>query len=190
MTIEAAVFDMDGLMLDTEPIYKSSWQLAAAGLGYEIDDAFYATFIGRPTPDYEALLVGRFGDDFPLESFRAQWPVRWKQTAVEDRAIALKAGLIELLDYLQRKQFAIAVATSSDPIFTGLSLRSAGLDSGFDVIVTGDQVSHGKPAPDIYLEVARAFEDSEAGILAAKDVDPVAKKSWTDPGHPRPPPSV
>jgi len=71
--LRAVVFDMDGLMLDTEPIYKIAWQAASAELGYVLDDAAYARFVGRRTEDCERDLVERFGSGFPLDRFRARW---------------------------------------------------------------------------------------------------------------------
>ena len=174
--IGAVVFDMDGLMLDTEPFYKVAWQATATELGYRIDDRFYATLVGRPTEDGERALVGRFGPDFPLERFRARWPALW-QAEVAAHGIQQKPGLREFLAFLDGQGLPVAVATSSETDYTTFSLRQAGLEGRFRDVVTGDEVARGKPAPDIYLEAARrlqvapaacvVLEDSEAGILAA-----------------------
>jgi HAD superfamily hydrolase (TIGR01509 family) len=174
---------MDGLMLDTEPIYKVAWQAASAELGYELDDAFYARFVGRPTHDCERDLIARFGTAFPLDRFRILWPRRWKDD-VAAHGIHQKPGLTELLGQLESRGLALAVATSTDADLTAFCLHAAGLDRRFRVIVTGDEIAAGKPAPDIYLEAARrldvdpaqcvALEDSEAGILAASRAGMVA----------------
>jgi HAD superfamily hydrolase (TIGR01509 family) len=176
MTVAAVVFDMDGLMLDTEPLYKQSWQAASAELGFPIDDRVYATFVGRPNKECERDLVERFGPAFPLERFRARWQQTWQERAAS-HGIALKPGLLEVISFLQDRGVPHAVATSSTADEAALALRHARLDGRFDIIVTGDQVARGKPAPDIYLEAARrldvdpaacvALEDSEAGTLAA-----------------------
>jgi HAD superfamily hydrolase (TIGR01509 family) len=176
MRIDAVVFDMDGLMLDTEPLYKTAWQRALAELGHELDDAAYLRFVGRSTEDCENDLVSQLGKSFPLEAFRHRWPVLWR-TCADEQGIAAKAGLHELIAFVRDKGLPLALATSSDSSFTELSLGCANLLGSFDVVVTGDQVTHLKPAPDIYLEAARrlavdprhcvALEDSEAGILAA-----------------------
>jgi len=182
-TIRAVVFDMDGLMLDTEPIYKVAWQAASAGLGYDLDDALYATFVGRPNVECERDLLDRFGAGFPLDRFRHDWPPRWRDEAAT-HGIRKKPGLLDLLAFLETQDVALAVATSTEADDAVFTLGSAGLDGYFPVIVTGDQVARGKPAPDIYREAARrlsvepaecvALEDSEAGILAASRAGMVA----------------
>src|SRR5262245_26172730 len=174
--IAAVILDMDGLMLDTEAIYKRAWQNAAFQCGYTLDDGFYFTLIGQPNPACEAALMERYGEGFPLTEFRACWSDLWR-TEVESSGIPMKPGLIELLSFLSEVQIPTAIATSSDRDYANFSLRAAGLGGRFNQIVTGDQVAHGKPAPDIYIESARrlsarpehcvAIEDSDAGVLAA-----------------------
>jgi len=105
-----------------------------------------------------------------------RWPELW-QAAVAANGIQQKPGLLEILTFADAQRLPIAVATSSEADYAAFSLRHAALEGRFTVIVTRDQVAHGKPAPDIYLEAARrlqvdpaacvALEDSEAGILAA-----------------------
>ena len=174
--IRAVVFDMDGLMLDTEPIYKGAWQAASAQLGHDLGDGFYAQFVGRPNDDCERMLIERFGAAFPLDRFRTRWRELWDADAAAN-GIQTKPGLLELLTVLDTLSLPFAIATSSEAGETDFCLRAAGLDGRFPVRVTRDQIAHGKTAPDIYLEAARrlqvepaqcvALEDSEAGILSA-----------------------
>ncbi len=176
VSVEAVVLDMDGLMLDTESIYKRAWQRAAVDCGHIIDDDFYSTLIGQPTDACESAIVERYGPEFPLPAFRLRWTQLWR-TEVENSGIPRKPGLGELLAFLGTQQIPIGIATSSDRQFTALSLRAAGLEDRFDQIITGDEVTNGKPAPDIYLEAANrlgvlpehsvAIEDSDVGALAA-----------------------
>jgi sugar-phosphatase len=176
MGIRAVVLDMDGLMLDTEPIYKAAWQQACAELGFDLDDQSHLRFIGRPTSHCERELIQQFGSEFPLSRFRTRWSELWR-TSVNAGGIPTKPGLLAFLSFLDEYALSSAVATSSDGAYTELSLRSAGLLDRFDAIVTGEQVTRGKPAPDIYLEAAArlgldpaecvALEDSDAGVLAA-----------------------
>ena len=194
MRIEAVVFDMDGLMLDTEPLYKMAWQRASADLGYELDNESYAKLVGRPTAACEEALRAQFGPEFPLDRFRARWPELW-QAGVAEAGIVAKPGLFELLAFLDQRGLPLALATSSEAEYTDFSLQSAGLAGRFAVVVTGDQVAQGKPAPDIYLEAAArlrtkpdlclALEDSEAGILAASGAGMIAVliPDWTHPSE-------
>ena len=171
-------------MLDTEHLYKSAWQKAAAELGYPLDDGFYLTLVGRTNAAGEIALTERFGLDFPLAAFRELWARLWHQEVLAF-GIPLKPGLTELLEYLAAQEIPTAIATSSDQEYAAFSLNAAGLDARqFTHIVTGEQVDRGKPAPDIYLEAAHrlgidpshclALEDSDAGILSASAAGMIA----------------
>jgi HAD superfamily hydrolase (TIGR01509 family) len=174
--IDAVVFDMDGLLLDTEPIYRLAWQRAAADFGRRIDDRVYFELIGRSTRDAEQVLAGIFGATFPLAEFRERWLVHWRDE-VRRSGIPRKPGLEETLAATESLGLARAIATSTEAEDARFTLRLGGLDGRFDRIVTGDLVALGKPAPDIYWAAAAAlgvpatrcvaFEDSDAGALAA-----------------------
>jgi HAD superfamily hydrolase (TIGR01509 family) len=174
--LDAVILDMDGLMLDTEPIYKASWQDACREFGFDLTDEAYEAFIGRPPADCEMELPLLFGTFFPLERFSIRWPQLWKSIAL-NHGIHRKPGLDELLAQLDSRAIPNAVATSSDAGYTAFTLASAGLADRFPIVVTRDQVPRGKPAPDLYLEAARrlraepgncvALEDSDAGVLSA-----------------------
>jgi HAD superfamily hydrolase (TIGR01509 family) len=174
--ISAVVFDMDGLMLDTESINRLAWQRAAEDLGFALDDEFYLSLLGRTTVDCESLVMQLCGAEFPMDEFRTRRRRLWR-AQVEGTGIAAKPGLLELLSFLDTQRILLAVATSSHVLAAESSLRSAGVRDRFDVVVTGDQVARGKPAPDIYLEAARrlgvesvdcvALEDSDNGVHAA-----------------------
>jgi len=172
----AVVFDMDGLMLDTEPIYKSAWQSAVIDFGFRIDDDAYFELLGRSLRDAEGILRRRFGSDFPFGEFRTRWLEHWRTAVLRD-GVPRKPGLDPLMAELKRRGVPSAVATSTqreDALFT---LERAGLGGAFAHVVTGDEVEHGKPEPDIFLAAARslgvaaeecvALEDSDAGIVAA-----------------------
>ena len=173
---QAVVFDMDGLMIDTEIIYHHAWQQAAADLGYTIDDEILRGLIGVRTDECEAVICDHLGADFPLPVFRTRWMERWEELAAAS-GIQRKPGITELIALVEALGLPKAVATSSTLAEAERSLRLSDLARHFDIVVTGDQVAHGKPAPDIFAEAARrlgipaqacvAFEDSNAGALAA-----------------------
>ncbi len=172
----AVILDMDGLMLDTESIYKRSWQQAAREYGYTLDDGFYFTLIGQPNPACETALFEHYGIGFPMAAFRDRWVDLWRKDVAES-GIPIKPGLTELLSFLDEHRVLTAIATSTDREYATLSLQAARLERRFEHIITGDEVAHGKPSPDIYIEAARrlgvaakncvAIEDSDAGVIAA-----------------------
>ncbi|HWF09075.1 MAG TPA: HAD family phosphatase [Bryobacteraceae bacterium] len=176
MSFSAVIFDMDGLMLDTEPVYKIAWQRAAESRGFPISDALYFELIGRTRAAGEAILREAFGAGFEVEAFRAACE-RCETVAFAERLPARKPGLDVLLALLDLHRVPKAVATSTDRPVAEAMLREHGLLNRFRAMVTGSDISNGKPAPDIFLLAARrlgvapatclVLEDSEAGIVAA-----------------------
>lgn len=179
-TIHAVIFDMDGLMFDTESIYSEASRRASAELGFPFDDAFYrAHFVGRRLVDSEATLRDHFGAVYPIDAYRAL-SERYLRAALPDAA--RKPGLSELLNWLDARGVAKSVATST---VRDLALHTLGpLAARFAHITTGDEVAHGKPAPDIFeLAAARhgcdatrciVLEDSSAGVRAAHAAGAIA----------------
>ncbi len=175
-SLQAVILDMDGVIIDSEPIYRFVWQSTAAELGYNLTDERYLSLLGFTIPDAEAEVARVAGTGFPIARFRELWPVRWRHH-VETGGLPVKPGLWNFLELLEQHHLPVAVATSSDAQTVAFSLRAAGLEGRFPCIVSGDQVARGKPAPDIFLEAARrlgvapefciVLEDSDAGILAA-----------------------
>jgi HAD superfamily hydrolase (TIGR01509 family) len=167
---------MDGLLVDSEPLYKSAWQNAAREVGIELSDAVYDTLVGRTEADSEIEMIAVFGETFPIAEFRTRWDADWRAQAASGQLLPM-AGARDLLETLRERGVPLALATSSRRVYTTLSLAATDLDSYFDAIVTVDQVTRGKPAPDLYLLAAEklglspascvALEDSDAGASAA-----------------------
>jgi len=169
------IFDMDGLLLDSEPLYRVTWQTASAELGFPIDDEFYAHFVGRGNDEAERLLRKKFGDAFPLDEFRTRWRRDWNER-IDRSPVPGKPGAVALLDLLDEQGIITALATSTP---RPLAVRCLGdLAARFRVLAFGDEVEHSKPAPDLFLLAASrlgfpaseclVLEDSEAGVRAAR----------------------
>ncbi len=174
--IRAVIFDMDGLMLDTEPAYRVAWQQASAECGYHLPDALYFRLIGRSRVEGEQTLADAFGPGFPLDAFHDACLRR--EAAVFDTTPPIKKpGLDELLDLLDSHRVAKAIATSTERQTATTQLAAAGLFDRFEVVATGDEVTNGKPAPDLFLLAAKrlgiepvhclVLEDAEPGVIAA-----------------------
>jgi len=174
----AVVFDMDGLLIDSERLNFAASRHAAAELGHSLDDELYSRLIGKTEADVTDLLRAELGAGFPMPRFATLLSAEWRRL-IASSGMPLMAGADELTRLLAKRGIPMAVATSTYRAAAERSLTLAGLDGRFDVMVTGDEVERGKPAPDIYLEAAArlgvapercaAFEDSNPGLLAAAD---------------------
>ena len=172
----AVIFDMDGLMLDTEPLAARAWVGAAAATGVAFDAAICERLTGRNAADCREIIVAHHGGDYPVAAMMQAWLDAY-DAIVAREGIALKPGLVELIAWLEQQRIAKAVATSTRRVRALAKLVALGLDRRFAALVGGDEVARGKPAPDIYREAAAriavapaqcvALEDSEPGVHAA-----------------------
>jgi HAD superfamily hydrolase (TIGR01509 family) len=172
----AVILDMDGVLLDTEPLALRAWHDAAARLGAEFDGELAQAMIGRNFVDCCALVRERYRADYPVDALLARWHACY-DAIVENDGIALKPGVHELLDWLDANSLPRAVATSTAHERARAKLERSKLWPRIDALVGGDDVARGKPAPDIVIAAARALgadvtrcvvvEDSEPGVEAA-----------------------
>jgi HAD superfamily hydrolase (TIGR01509 family) len=169
--IDAVIFDMDGLMLDTERIALRVIAEAAAALGYPWHADVGLAMVGLNAHDSDAVAAAYLGPDYPVGPLRDAFAESY-QRALETEPIPLKPGLLQLLDWLEHQDLAKAVATSTKRVRALLKLQRTGLAVRFPVIVAGDDVSRGKPAPDIFLAAAAALDVSPRACLVLEDSGP------------------
>jgi len=167
LNIKAVLFDMDGLIFDTEGLYKKSWQHAAREQGLELSDAFYQNFIGVQDAECERLLLMQFSKKLNMVRFRR---VRDRMLSVErEKGTAYKIGFDALFTELKDRGFKCALVTSSAmPL---VQHHFAGFDylSLFDAIITSENVKNGKPAPDCYLMACEQLNLSPTECLVLED---------------------
>ena len=174
--IKGAVFDMDGLMTDTEKLYLRYWKEAAADFGYDMQNEHVYAIRSLARKYSIPKLKSFFGEDFPTEEVRAR-RTELINAHIEKYGIDVKKGLFELLDFLSSKGIKLAVATATPRERALHCLEKIDALRYFDAVICGDMIESGKPDPDIYLTAARelglspeqcaAFEDSPNGIKAA-----------------------
>lgn len=164
----AVIFDMDGLLVDSEPVYKRAWQEAASQLGFEISDDHYLSLLGLPERDYETAVLDILGQSFPMQEFRARWKRLWLKH-VADGLLRPKSGAMELVAALQSARVPISIATASTRAYATLSLQSVGLDSLSHHVVADEDVARGKPAPDAFLLAASRLGVSPSECLVLED---------------------
>lgn len=173
--IEGAVFDMDGLMFDTERLSMDAWSAALAEFGYTYTDELGKSIRGRNDRDIHAVLSKTYGEDTPcLEIHQRTWDKMEHRLATE--GVPEKPGLHELLEWLKQKGIPCALATSSHRAKAERRCRASGVWEYFSTVICGDMITHSKPAPDIFLKAAEGigarpenclvFEDSFNGVRA------------------------
>jgi beta-phosphoglucomutase-like phosphatase (HAD superfamily) len=172
----AVIFDMDGLVLDTETTYFVAWQQAAKAMGYALSESFCLSLSGLHYKDIEPKLMAWCGIDFDLQAFNQLSSILWRKH-VNVYGINIKHGFTELLEYIVQQQIPYCLATNSRANNAYECLELAGIKDVFSTIITRDDVQYGKPAPDIFLKAAEllqvpisqcvVLEDSHSGIVAA-----------------------
>ncbi|MEM1306162.1 MAG: HAD family phosphatase [Pseudomonadota bacterium] len=171
----AAIFDMDGLLLDTERLVLQGFEAAAQELGCNVGRDTFDAMIGRSYAKSRPVLAQALEGQVALEAFE-QACRRHVDAAYAD-GIPIKPGVEALLGALSKAGLPLAVATSTAHARAIKKLDATHLTDHFSAIVGGDQVAESKPAPDIYLAAAHqlnvapgrcvAFEDSPNGVRAA-----------------------
>ena len=174
--VSAVLLDMDGTLLDTEKVYFDSLVAALNAFGYTDDIvALCHAMVGLPGPECELMLRDRYGESFPLTEISKAFVA--KRDEILETGMPLKRGAVELLDALQAVECPFAIVTSSSRRTANEHLTLAGIRTRFETILTRDDVTRGKPSPDLYLLAASrlglkpqscvAVEDSNHGVTAA-----------------------
>ncbi|EFP96881.1 HAD family hydrolase [Vibrio caribbeanicus] len=174
MNFQAAIFDMDGLLLDTERLCMRVFKQSCHNVQLPFYEDIYLSIIGRNSKGIEEILRSAYGNE--LDKLHADWRVNY-DAIVKNQPIPIKKGVIPLLEWLQANKVRTAVATSTQKDVALVKLKLAGLDCYFDNITCGCEVTQGKPNPEIYLLAAQrlglkpqcclAFEDSNNGVKSA-----------------------
>ncbi|MDE6953531.1 MAG: HAD family phosphatase [Erysipelotrichales bacterium] len=174
--IKAVIFDMDGLMIDSERVTYNGYKKVLGDMGLDITEEFYTTLLGRTIETAKQLFENVYGKDFHLDDVI---PLVHKYMAdlFDNEGVPVKKGLVDLLKYLKDNNYKTVVATSSQRKRVDHILNIANISQYFDDSICGDEVTHGKPNPEVFLracekagvspEEALVLEDSEAGIQAA-----------------------
>lgn len=176
--VKAVIFDMDGLLIDSESLTFQGFKKICQQKKYSFEDAFYLQFIGTNIAYMRQGFQARYGPGFPFEQILEQVHIEIEKIFASD-GVPLKPGARTLLDYLKEQSIKIGLATSSARHRVDKILNKAELTNYFDATVCGDEITHSKPHPEIFLtacqkldvkpQQALVLEDSENGIIGAYD---------------------
>ena len=178
--IKAIIFDMDGLMIDSERVTFECYQERLKDMNLTMDEEFYKTLLGKPIKGIYQRFYDVYGNDFPIENV-IQDVHQLMAERFETEGVPVKKGLVELLHYLKDNNYKTIVATSSNRDRVDKILAQAKITEFFDDSICGDEVTKGKPNPEVFLKSCQKLgvnvdeaidlEDSEAGIQASYDAN-------------------
>ena len=170
---KGAIFDQDGLMFDTEAIFSQAWAQAAETLGIVIPDGFHAAVCGSSGEGSRQIVRDWIPEADPDVLMELTYRISYE---IQSRTLPEKPGLHEILDFFRSHGVKMAVASSSHRLPIERNLERSGVRSYFETVVCGEDVSHGKPNPEVFLTAAErlglppadcyVFEDSFNGVRA------------------------
>ena len=169
--IKAVLYDMDGTVLDTMPIYGHGWGAAdeAYSCGGRLVEML-PLIAGMNEGDIEAFICSRLGEDFPCREARMLMK-RVISNWFEEHGVACKKGAPEIFDRIRSLGIKQILVTSSSPALVFPHLAMAGIEDAFDAVITGDMVTHSKPNPEIFLLGAKAAECKPDECVVVEDAN-------------------
>lgn len=174
--IKAVIFDMDGVLFDTERVYLESWIKVFKEYGYTMTKEMYIPLMGTGRKNVKEVFKKTFGDNIPIEEMYVKKDELLFK-AIDNNEVPLKLGAIDILCYLKEEGYKIALATSAKRDRVTKQIQANNMNNMFNAIVCGDDVVNSKPDPEIFLKAAKkldvnpencvVIEDSLAGIKGA-----------------------
>ena len=175
--VKLVIFDMDGLMFDTGRLAYRNYTKTAQKFDFELNPNVYYHLTGRNETGFRKALKELYGSEQPTDTWRDFMTSNKMEIITTERRVYKKKGLLELLQFLKDNDYLIALASSSKREIISFYLEIEEMPNCFDAIIAGDEVTKGKPNPEIFLKACKklnilpgdalVLEDSLVGIEAA-----------------------
>ena len=165
--LELVIFDVDGLMIDTESVWKNAFDKAGDKYGISnLGDTLFPSLIGKRLEDEQELLDRLLPSDIQDKLLK-----EWRQIGLSSLAnkVPVKPGLYEMLDFLEQHHIKMAVATTTRRDLTEQRLKKIGVYDRFEYVLCGDEVTNRKPDPEIYLSVLKKMDTDARNALVLED---------------------
>ena len=175
--IEAVIFDMDGLLFDTEALYIEAWPEVGKIMGLPISKEVTLATVGLGNQAHEQVFQEHYGPAFTMDTALPLME-EWMRDYVEEHGLPVKPGARALLNILREKGIPIAIGSSNLRYVVEAFLEQAELQHAFDILVAGDMVEKTKPAPDIFLRAAKELGVSPAKCLVLEDSPTGVEAAW------------
>lgn len=166
--IKSIIFDMDGILFDTEIMSTKAWLILAKERNLGNIDDLTNDCIGRNRTDIVMQFKKKFGEDFDAQEFLTTGR-EIMQGWIDKDGLPLMKGTVEILKYLKENGYTVGVASSSSTKTVESHMKISGLRDYFQVIIGGDQVTLSKPKPDIYLKACTAIQMPPDQVIAVED---------------------
>lgn len=173
---EGVIFDMDGLIFDTERLSLNIYKKLFKEHGYILNEDIFLSIMGRSREDIRHIYINNYGRDLPLDKIFKEKDKKIKEY-IKEKGVPVKSGVYEILNFLKERGYKTALATSSKREWAEILMEKAGIKDMFAAVVCGNEVEKSKPDPEIFLKAAEklnltpekciVLEDSLAGITAA-----------------------
>lgn len=174
--MKGVIFDMDGVLFDTERVCMKAWMAVAEKHGLPGMEELFNRVIGLNANDSRQIVLEAYGQEFDYPAFRQETADCFKKYIKED-GLPIKPGVPEILEWLKGSGYRVGLASSTRSESVLSHIKQADMEDYFSVVITGDMIEHSKPQPDIYLlacerlgvepDQAYAIEDSPNGIRSA-----------------------
>ena len=168
INLKAVLFDMDGVLFDSEALVLRSWEQTAEIHGIPDVREVCLRCLGTNAAESRRLFLEKYGADFPYDTYKAEMSARYWENVGEGK-LELKPGVREILDALRQNGWKTAIASSTRTAVVREEMQHFGLEQMFDEIIGGDMVRRSKPDPEIYLTACRVLGADPAETYAVED---------------------